>query len=197
MAPASLQDPSWRALITAALHRNRSDPTVRYLQLATVDPTGHPRNRTVVFRGFLPGSDYLQFAVDARSEKLAQIQSCPLAQVCWYFAKTREQFRIAGTLHPIPAGDHPHHAARLQLWHQMSDPGKLLWHWPNPKQPQADPSAYISELPTSDPPDTYVLLLLDPREVDHLQLKGDTTYPQARSLYQQEGAQWIRIPVNP
>lgn len=48
-------DPSWRTLLQAALHRNRSDAGVRYLQLATVDPWGHPRNRTVVFRGFFGG----------------------------------------------------------------------------------------------------------------------------------------------
>ncbi|MEN9277274.1 MAG: pyridoxamine 5'-phosphate oxidase family protein, partial [Thermostichus sp. DG_1_5_bins_95] len=112
---------AWRALIQAALHRNRSDPGARYIQLATVDPQGHPRNRTVVFRGFLGNSERILMAVDSRSEKIHHIAHRPQAQICWYFCKTREQFRIAGTLETI-AADHPDPQAlkqRLQLWQQI------------------------------------------------------------------------------
>lgn len=142
-------DPSWRTLLQAALHRNRSDAGVRYLQLATVDPWGHPRNRTVVFRGFLGDTDRIQLAVDSRSEKICQIAHCPLAQICWYFCKTREQFRIAGTLEAITA-DHPDPRAqqhRQQLWQQISEKGRLLWFWPEPKGPLAPPEAFVEELP--------------------------------------------------
>ncbi|MFS8970012.1 Npun_F5749 family FMN-dependent PPOX-type flavoprotein [Synechococcus sp. 'PEA 65AY6A-5F PE A'] len=195
-------DPSWRTLLQAALHRNRSDAGVRYLQLATVDPWGHPRNRTVVFRGFLGDTDRIQLAVDSRSEKICQIAHCPLAQICWYFCKTREQFRIAGTLEAITA-DHPDPRAqqhRQQLWQQISEKGRLLWFWPQPKGPLAPPEAFVEELPpekASLPPPTFVLLLLDPTEVDHLQLKGDAIYPQRRTLYERSPQGWKCRAVNP
>jgi PPOX class probable FMN-dependent enzyme len=195
-------DPSWRTLLQAALHRNRSDAGVRYLQLATVDPWGHPRNRTVVFRGFLGDTDRIQLAVDSRSEKICQIAHCPLVQICWYFCKTREQFRIAGTLEAITA-DHPDPRAqqhRQQLWQQISEKGRLLWFWPEPKGPLAPPEAFVEELPpekASLPPPTFVLLLLDPTEVDHLQLKGDAIYPQRRTLYERSPQGWKCRAVNP
>jgi PPOX class probable FMN-dependent enzyme len=195
-------DPSWRTLLQAALHRNRSDAGVRYLQLATVDPWGHPRNRTVVFRGFLGDTDRIQLAVDSRSEKICQIAHCPLAQICWYFCKTREQFRIAGTLEAITA-DHSDPRAqqhRQQLWQQISEKGRLLWFWPEPKGPLAPPEAFVEELPpekASLPPPTFVLLLLDPTEVDHLQLKGDAIYPQRRTLYERSPQGWKCRAVNP
>jgi PPOX class probable FMN-dependent enzyme len=200
--------PHWRALIQGSLHRHRTDPGARYVQLATVDPSGYPRNRTVVFRGFLDSSDLLQFAVDSRSEKLAHIQANPQAQVCWYFGKTREQFRIAGSLIPIldpqetQGGEEQqkhHRRDRNRLWSQMSERGRLLWYWPTPKGSQAEPSAYVTELPPEsvDPPANFVLLLLDPVEVDHLQLKGDQNYPQLRQVFSRVGSQWQHRSVNP
>ncbi len=195
-------DPSWRVLLQAALHRNRSDPSVRYLQLATVDPQGHPRNRTVVFRGFLGDSNRIQLAVDSRSEKIRQIAHCPQAQICWYFSKTREQFRIAGTLEAI-AAEHPDPQAQYQrqrLWQQISEKGRLLWFWPEPKGCLAPSEAFVQELPEEKgalPPPTFVLLLLEPIEVDHLQLKGDPIYPQLRTVYERTPQGWQRRAVNP
>ncbi|MGQ9837824.1 MAG: Npun_F5749 family FMN-dependent PPOX-type flavoprotein [Cyanobacteriota bacterium] len=193
---------TWQALIQAALHRNRSDVSARYMQLATVDPQGHPRNRTVVFRGFLGKTEQIQMAVDSRSEKIRHIAHRAQAQICWYFRKTQEQFRIAGTLQAI-AADHPDPQAlnhRLQLWQQMSEKGRLLWFWPEPKAQLAPPEAFVRELPLEKatvPPDTFVALLLDPMEVDHLQLKGDLVYPQLRTIYERWESGWQQRKVNP
>ncbi|MFQ3612206.1 MAG: Npun_F5749 family FMN-dependent PPOX-type flavoprotein [Cyanobacteriota bacterium] len=193
---------TWRALLQAALHRNRSDPSVRYIQLATVDPQGHPRNRTVVFRGFLGNTERIQMAVDSRSEKIHHIAHRPQAQICWYFCKTREQFRIAGTLQAI-AADHPDPQAlnqRLHLWQQISEKGRLLWFWPEPKAHLAPSEAFVQELlpeKVTVPPDTFVALLLEPTEVDHLQLKGDPIYPQLRTIYERWETGWQQRNVNP
>ncbi|MFS8868720.1 pyridoxamine 5'-phosphate oxidase, partial [Synechococcus sp. OH30] len=89
---------------------------------------------------------------------------------------------------------------RQQLWQQISEKGRLLWFWPEPKGPLAPPEAFIEELPpekASLPPPTFVLLLLDPTEVDHLQLKGDAIYPQRRTLYERSPQGWQRRAVNP
>ncbi len=203
-----MSDPNWRALVQGSLHRHRSDPGCRYLQLATVDPGGCPRNRTVVFRGFLDNSDKIQFAVDSRSEKLAQLKANPQAQVCWYFGKTREQYRISGSLLAIvdpaqsegfdPAIQAQYQQDRQKLWFQMSERGRLLWYWPEPKGPQADPADFITQCPPDlDPPATFVMVLLDPVEVDHLQLKGDSVYPQLRQIFSRTGSGWQHRKVNP
>jgi pyridoxamine 5'-phosphate oxidase len=63
----------WRLPLARALHRNRSIPASRYLQLATVRSDGRPANRTVVFRGFAPDTDWLQFVTDSRSQKVEQL----------------------------------------------------------------------------------------------------------------------------
>ncbi len=201
----SIPDPHWRALIQAALHRHRSDPTARYLQLATVDGEHQPQNRTVAFRGFVENTDQLQFAVDSRSEKLPQILTNPKAQACWYFRKTREQFRITGRLIPILAPSlmlHPEPETQLlreRLWDQISERSRALWFWPEPKGPRAEAAEFVSKVPKETAvPDTFVLLLLDPTEVDHLALKGDEDYPQVRHLYvRQDGSPWQKYPVNP
>lgn len=56
-APPPLLPPGlgWRARLDASIARTRQDRGSNYVQLATVDPAGHPRNRTVVFRGFVAG----------------------------------------------------------------------------------------------------------------------------------------------
>ncbi|NET50524.1 MAG: pyridoxamine 5'-phosphate oxidase, partial [Merismopedia sp. SIO2A8] len=94
----------WRSPLARALHRNRSLPNARYVQLATVRPDGTPANRTVVFRGFVAGRDELQMVSDRRSEKVHHIQhqerhhKSAMGEICWYFPKTREQFRLLGPL---------------------------------------------------------------------------------------------------
>ena len=202
---STIAAPHWRALVQAALYRHRSDPTARYLQLATVDVNHHPQNRTVAFRGFVDDSDQLQFAVDSRSEKISQILSNDRAQVCWYFRKTREQFRISGHLTPIMA---PHlmlqpeaeaQVLRKRLWSHISERSRALWFWPEPKGPRAHADEYVFKIAReAEVPDTFVLLLLDPVEVDHLELKGDESYPQVRHLHIRKAPdQWVRYPVNP
>ncbi len=88
--------PPWRSPLARALHRNRSLPYARYLQLATVRANGRPANRTVVFRGFLDGSDQLKFVTDARSEKAEQVSQFSWGEACWYFPKPASNFGLQG-----------------------------------------------------------------------------------------------------
>ena len=88
----------WRPSLDLALHRNRSRPEMRLVQLATVRPDGRPAIRTVVFRGFLDDPRKLAFATDSRSAKRAEIEANPRGEICWYFPETREQFRVSGML---------------------------------------------------------------------------------------------------
>lgn len=187
----------WRSPLSRALHRNRAAPEVKYFQLATVRQDGTPANRTVVFRGFSEAG-HLQVATDARSEKVQQIDHHHRGEACWYFPKTREQFRLTGTLTLITADcdDPSMTAARQEVWENLSDKGRSQFTWPHPGHPRADDEKFQVDPPPSDHPlSVFCLLLLKPTQVDHLELKGD---PQERHRYTlQSHAQWTVERINP
>lgn len=189
---------SWRSPLARALHRNRSQPDSRYLQLATVTPEGYPANRTVVFRGFLDDTNDLKIAVDSRSKKIKDIGHLPKSEVCWYFTKTQEQFRLTGNLTLVTANfaDEDLQKERQATWHDLSDGARSLFAWPHPQQPRADREAFEIEVPDKETPlANFCLLLLTPTRVDHLELKGD---PQNRSLHiLQSDRTWSVREVNP
>jgi pyridoxamine 5'-phosphate oxidase len=184
----------WRSSLAHALHRNRALVYSRYLQLATVRLDGRPANRTVVFRGFGSGSDRLIFISDDRSQKQAELRQQPWAEICWYFPKSREQFRISGQVEVIDrlSGDKP---TRTQVWQGLSENARSQFAWPHPRTDRADPEAFLPQIIDSQQPlDSFSVLLLDPVEVDHLELRGE---PQTRSIYRLEETGWAMRSVNP
>lgn len=197
----------WRSPLSRALHRNRALIYTRYAQLATVGLDGKPSNRTIVFRGFVDqavpqANNDLKFITDRRSEKVEQIALHPAAELCWYFPKTREQFRIAGNLHLITHTDispsdstEAWQKLRRMTWHNLSDAARSQFAWPTPKNDRAAPAAFdIADLDANQPLDTFCLLILCPVSVDHLELKGE---PQNRCLYIHENGAWKQRSVNP
>lgn len=173
----------WRSPLAHALHRNRSLVHARYLQLATVRPDGRPANRTVVFRGFLEPTNQLKITTDTRSEKATQIALCPWGEICWYFPKTREQLRLFGRLTLVDA----HHCdaalvkARQIQWHEFSDASRVQFEWATPGQPRELADSFSPPAPDPhDPLPNFCLVLFDPIQVDHLELRGE---PQNRSRY--------------
>ncbi|MDG2616042.1 pyridoxamine 5'-phosphate oxidase family protein [Thermoleptolyngbya sichuanensis XZ-Cy5] len=187
----------WRSPLSRALHLNRSLVYARYVQLATVRPDGRPANRTVVFRGFLDPTNQLKFITDTRSAKPEQIAHQPWGEVCWYFPKSREQFRLLGRLtlideiHPDEGLQH----ARQQQWQALSDAARLQFAWPHPAQPRRPVAEFSPPPPDPTAPlPTFCLLLLAPAEVDHLQLRGD---PQSRDRYFETSDGWQMESVNP
>ncbi|MCC5637570.1 pyridoxamine 5'-phosphate oxidase family protein [Nostoc sp. CHAB 5844] len=187
----------WRGAIARALHRNRSLIYARYLQLATVRADHRPANRTVVFRDFLQDTNQLKFITDTRSDKIDQIKTQPWAEACWYFPNTREQFRISGRLTLVDSKDSVLQSARLTTWQQLSDAARLQFAWPHPGKPRdVAPGAFTPPAPDPvQPVSNFCLLLLDPMQVDHLELQGE---PQNRSIYQlDENQEWCYEEVNP
>ncbi len=61
--------PQWRQGLTKSLHQTRSMPESRYFQLATVDGSGTPFCRTVVFRG-MTDENQLVVISDTRTRKI-------------------------------------------------------------------------------------------------------------------------------
>jgi PPOX class probable FMN-dependent enzyme len=189
----------WRSAIAHALHRNRSLVYARYLQLATVQPNGRPANRTLVFRGFLEDTNQLKFITDSRSAKADQIQQQPWAEVCWYFPNTREQFRIAGYLTLVSGDDFDQdlQLARIAIWQELSDAARLQFAWPHPGKARIQElGAFEPQAPDSvEPVPNFCLLLLDPMQVDHLELRGE---PQNRCLYcRNDQQEWSSEAINP
>lgn len=187
----------WRSPLARALHRNRSLPYARYVQLATVRPDGRPANRTVVFRGFWNETNQLRFVSDRRSQKIGQLQACPFAEVCWYFPKSREQFRLSGLMQVVQSqeADEPLQKARWQSWQDLSDNARTQFVWPDPGEARSPQSAFeVSPPDPSTPPDTFCLLLLEPDQVDHLELRGD---PQHRTHYRYQDDTWTMTNLNP
>ncbi|WP_103125485.1 Npun_F5749 family FMN-dependent PPOX-type flavoprotein [Nostoc cycadae] len=188
----------WRGAIAHALHRNRSLVYARYLQLATIRADHRPANRTVVFRDYLQDTNQLKFITDTRSDKIDQIKNQPWAEACWYFPNTREQFRIAGRLTLVDSHDDSGlQSARLATWQALSDAARLQFAWPHPGKPRdTAPAAFTPPAPDSlQPVSNFCLLLLDPAQVDHLELRGE---PQNRSIYQlDENQEWGCEEVNP
>jgi pyridoxamine 5'-phosphate oxidase len=188
----------WRSPLARALHRNRSLATARYPQLATIRPNGRPANRTIVFRGFLDPTNQLQFITDQRSQKVEQLQHSPWGELCWYFGKTREQFRLAGKLSLIAAEplDSELAQARTAVWQNLSDGARQQFTWPNPGGDRPENLAFPTDFPDPQVPLTnFCLLLLAPIQVDHLELRGE---PQNRWLYQQQtNGDWSLKAVNP
>ncbi|KAF8072584.1 PPOX2 [Scenedesmus sp. PABB004] len=117
----------WKALLQKSLAQNAA-PAAKYLQLGTVRPDGRPAVRTVVFRGFLGASDHLTFVTDRRSSKIADVAANRAVELCWYFATSREQFRLAGMVDIVSADapDAALAAARQEAWARMSDAGSAM-----------------------------------------------------------------------
>ncbi|MEH2296500.1 Npun_F5749 family FMN-dependent PPOX-type flavoprotein [Nostoc sp.] len=189
----------WRSAIAHALDRNRSLVYARYLQLATVQANGRPANRTLVFRGFLEDTNQLKFITDARSAKGDQIQQQPWAEVCWYFPNTREQFRFTGCLTLVSGDDSDQdlQPARISMWQELSDAARLQFAWPHPGKPRVEtPEAFAPPAPNPvQPVPNFCLLLLDPVQVDHLELRGQ---PQNRKFYRRDQNQeWFCEEINP
>jgi pyridoxamine 5'-phosphate oxidase len=193
----------WRPAIARALHRNRALVNSRYAQLATVSAEGKPANRTVVFRGFVEGQsadlaqNSLKFISDQRSEKMRQLQHHPWAELCWYFPKTREQFRILGQIQSVDGqtGDAALQADRHHTWHNLSDAARSQFAWPDPGGDRSAAAAFATAPPDPLLPlPAFCLLLLNPVQVDHLELRGA---PQDRHLYRLSAEQWSVREINP
>lgn len=194
----------WRSHLARSLHHHQDQPEVKFLQLATMGIDQRPRNRTVVFRGFLENGDHFQtplqdclkIVVDRRSQKPEQIVANPWAEACWYFTKTRSQFRILGKLRLIDHKclDVDLQAARTETWQALSDPARIQFSWPHPREARIHFQKTQPPAPEK-PLASFCLLLLEPTEVDRLELRGN---PQNRWLYlRDERGNWTEQEVNP
>ncbi|EFJ30696.1 hypothetical protein SELMODRAFT_270695 [Selaginella moellendorffii] len=185
----------WRQLLESALESHSRLRHSRFCQLATVRANGTPANRTVVFRGFADGTDDLLFTTDSRSNKVQEAQHCPVAEVCYYFTDSWEQFRIHGDIEVIShTEDDPlKKEIREKSWFSSSLQTRKQFTWPHPGQPKESHPEEVRLESTQPPVDTFCVVTLHPVEVDYLHLKQ-----HKRIVFRSSsGGDWTSQAVNP
>ena len=182
----------WRDRLDTSLAK--SEWATEFVQLATVRPDGAPAVRTVVFRAFVEPGSGLCFGTDLRSAKVEQIVAQPLAEACWYFPATREQYRITGRLEvarPDSRSELSH--ARERVWTELSEKARQVYSWPPPGEPLAAINEFTRPAPEK-PPEPFGLLVLTPEQIDYLDVKAN---PHRRIIFQRSAGVWTAQPVNP
>ncbi|WPT16536.1 Pyridoxine/pyridoxamine 5'-phosphate oxidase 2 [Picochlorum sp. SENEW3] len=183
---------SWYTDLKISLKKNEKSRESRYFQLATVDSSGKPCNRTVVYRGFFPqggavNDSIITFVTDRRSDKVEQVAHCPFVEIAWYFPATREQYRLKGVIQVVGEESDPDLVkAREISWKNMSDPGRQQFLWPTPGVPRTgqDESQYdTKDHPQKDAPVAphFCLCCVYVTHVDHLNLKTNERRVHARA----------------
>ncbi|KAJ8748576.1 hypothetical protein K2173_003477 [Erythroxylum novogranatense] len=191
----------WKQLILSALESNAHVKHSSYFQMATIGYNGRPSNRTVVFRGFEENNDKIQINTDSRTRKIDELKHCPFAEICWYFTDSWEQFRITGKVDVIDSSNSD--PAKLQQreksWFASSVRSRLQYLGPNPGLPcLSDKSPHELTLdPSSGPVATFCLLLLDPDQVDYLNLKADKRIMFALKQSADGEMHWYEERINP
>lgn len=171
--------------------------------------------RTVVFRGWMqnpirddddvsdPGNCidtdvHLKFITDLRSQKMLQGK---VAEACWYFTESREQFRLHGEVVMVTHENTDSALIRQRsgLWKSISDSARAAYKWPAPGSDRSedadDDQDYRCTADIGTVSDNFVMMLLRPTSIDHLRLKG---FPQKRTKWSiKEDHSWESWNVNP
>lgn len=148
----------------------------------------------------------MKMCTDGRSKKMEESANQPIAEMVWWFPKTSEQYRIRGPLIMIGEQQEDKMLAiyRKELWGNLSDPARESFLNPVvPGIPYSDPSSNEEKNiggrdedgKVVPPPSNFVLMLLDPQEVDYLRLTG-SQYRQ-KDLRNKDTRKWNWERLNP
>ncbi|CUM66537.1 uncharacterized protein PRCAT00004205001 [Priceomyces carsonii] len=102
--------PIFRNSLEAELAANSNKPLFTSFQLATVDFHGLPRNRTLVYRGFLfeqENTNVITFTTDKRMKKYEELLNNDRYEAVFYFLNLKYQFRFRGRARMIDAKNRP------------------------------------------------------------------------------------------
>ncbi len=183
--------PPWRPLLRAAMQREGRSVAARWVQLATTGRDGAPRVRTLVFRGWT-GAEQLELFSDQRSEKVKELANNGAAELCWLFAKARQQYRLQGMMQLITAAEQPELCQNR--WHKLSDTGRAVWGWPTPADPLDPSAAFPEQLSETSPlPEHFVVLQMQVNTVERLNLGP---HPHQRTRWTAT-THWQEQPLNP
>ncbi|KAG0585046.1 hypothetical protein KC19_3G253500 [Ceratodon purpureus] len=190
----------WRELLQQAMQSHKHLKHHTHLQLATVRPDGRPANRTLVFRGFVEGTDKLQFTTDSRTHKIDDIKHCPFGEICYYFTDSWEQFRIHGILDLIghADSDSARKSLREKAWFDSSPRSRGAFAAPHPGHPKASESSEPPKVdPDQGPLDTFCVLTLEPEEIDYYHAKDAVRILFKIAKKENGHKEWSREELNP
>jgi PPOX class probable FMN-dependent enzyme len=197
----------WRAALKKAMDANKSLPNAKYIQVATTganasmddqnDESGFPAIRTVVFRGFLDRDPTkVTFVTDKRSKKVGDFAVNNKCEICWYFPKSREQFRLRGFANVITneSTDEIDIRDRSISWKKMRPGARGQFAWPEPGQPRLpeheeaydvdrlieNEDEFENMWPKDKVLENFCLVTVDVNRIDHLKLKGNKRYLYSR-----------------
>ena len=185
--------PLWATRLQKSLQISKDMPESRFLQVATIDESGVPQNRTLVFRSLNADSSILSVISDLRTPKIAELTGDPRASICWYFTRSREQFRLACAsvvlVHGVNGVD------LTSQWRALSAQGKKQFLWGTPKTLRDDEGPLHASTPVeSAPPSHFCQIDFHVSEVDYLNLKAN---PQYRELHHLDGNEWSSVSIIP
>ena len=116
--------PPWFPHVISCQKKEAKINSSRWVQLATIGRDNTPSVRTVVFRGWTESFEMKLFT-DKRTEKFNELCFNNNVQICWFFSKTKCQFRFSGKS-SVDLGEDTH-----QHWNQLDNHTKSMWNWPN------------------------------------------------------------------
>lgn len=182
----------WRPYLLASLQGTKDIPESRYFQLASVDITGAPQCRTLVFRELHQDNEIIVIS-DTRTEKFTEFASNPRGQICWYFAHTREQYRFDVTAQVTTFVDNE--LWLTEHWSRLSDAGKKQFLWGSPGTKRHDLNPLESLEPDNVVPRHFCVISLSVSKVDYLNLRGN---PQNRIVFEkQSDGSWCSLEIIP
>ena len=157
--------------------------------LATVDSAGHPHARTVIVRRLDAATPALWITSDARSNKIAQLQACPVAELVFWMPHERLQFRLRGPVEIMRDGP-----VRQEIWEDLNDAGRAMFSWPPSGQPRREQDFFAQSVAAkTPPPESFVLLVLRPSEAESVELNE---FPHRRRRWRKE-SEWRVEMINP
>jgi pyridoxamine 5'-phosphate oxidase len=134
--------------------------------LATIDPAGRPRARTVFIRWFDEAETTIWITTDARSPKVQDLSRTAVGELVIWTPHERQQFRLLGPVEVVRSGP-----VREELWSQLQDASRAMFFGPAPGDPFDQAASFPTTVAQDAPvPDTFVLLALRPTEVESLEL---------------------------
>lgn len=190
----------WRKLLSTSLETNAHLKHSKYFQLATVKLDGRAANRTVVFRGFVEGTDKIKFTTDSRTAKVGQIRANSYGEICWYFTDSWEQFRILGVLDLIDDSttDPIKLSLRERAWFDSSIKSRSQFAGPSPRLPVLEGGPEPQVDASQGPLHSFCLVTVEAEEVDYYNLKEGKRILFHRSVQgQNQDFHWNEEVVNP
>lgn len=116
--------------------RDRGQPMVDAMTLATVDASGRPDARVVLFRGLLDGG--FSFYTNYHSKKGRQLEADPRAALVFWWETLRKQVRVQGRVTKLSD-------ARSDAYFSSRDYGKRIGAWASPQSEEIPNRAFLKD----------------------------------------------------